>query len=94
MIVRFHIETSGDGDFAYRVTHEGELLYEDAGLGGIEACIDAATAGLGSEPVAAEIAYNGIVSGTYPLATLALAAGQLAEHAMNTTAAIEEVLQG
>ncbi len=63
----------------------------DAGLASIEACITAATEGLGQEPVGAEIAYCGIISGTYPLATLALASAQLAEHALNTAAAIQEV---
>ena len=98
MIVRFSIDSadlgdSGDsGDYAYRVSHEGEILYSDDGLSSIEACIVAATEGLGGEAVGAEIAYRGIISGTYPLATLALASAQLAEHARNTTHAIEEVL--
>lgn len=91
MIVRFNIEPAGNGEYDYRVTHEGEALYGDEGLGSVKACIVAATEGLGSEPIAAEIAYEGIVSGTYPLATLALASAQLAEHAINTAAAIAEV---
>ena len=91
MIVRFNIDKAGEDQFDYRVSYEGEDLYGDEGLGSIEACIVAATEGLGSEPVAAEIAYRGVISGTYPLATLALASSQLAEHALNTTAAIEEV---
>lgn len=91
MIVRFNIEPTGPDQFDYRVSHEGEALFGDVGLGSLEACIVAATEGLGSEPVGAEIAYKGVISGTYPLATLALASGQLAEHAVNTTAAIEEV---
>lgn len=91
MIVRFHIDETEAGRFDYLVSHEGEALYADSGLGSIEACIVAATEGLGSEPVAAEIAFKGVISGTYPLATLALAPGQLAEHARNTTTAIEEV---
>ena len=91
MIVRFNIDSVGEDQFDYRVSYEGEDLYGDEGLGSIEACIVAATEGLGEEPVGAEIAYRGVISGTYPLATLALASSQLAEHAMNTTAAIEEV---
>jgi hypothetical protein len=91
MIVRFNIDQTGPGQFDYIVTCEGEALYADTGLGSIEACIVAATEGLGTEPVGAEIAYNGVISGTYPLATLALASAQLAEHALNTTTAIEEV---
>ena len=91
MIVRFNIDLIGEDQFDYRVSYDGEDLYGDEGLGSIEACIVAATEGLGGEPVGAEIAFKGVISGTYPLATLALASSQLAEHAMNTTAAIEEV---
>jgi hypothetical protein len=55
------------------VSYDGEDFYDDEGLGSIEACIVAATEGLGIEPVGTEIAYKGVISGTYPLATLALA---------------------
>jgi hypothetical protein len=92
VIVRFHVERTDTDRFDYLVTYEGETLYADSDLASIEACIIAATEGLGSETVAAEIAYKGVISGTYPLATLALASAQLAEHALNTTTAIEEVL--
>ena len=91
MIVRFNIDQVGEDQFDYRVSCEGEDLYGDEGLGSLEACIIAATEGLGTEPVGAEIAFKGVISGTYPLATLALASSQLAEHALNTTAAMEEV---
>jgi len=90
MIVRFHIDLMQQGQYEYRVSYEGEELYSDAGLDSIEACIVAATEGLGRDPVGAEIAYRSIISGTYPLATLALASAQIAEHALNTTSAIEE----
>ncbi len=93
MIVRFNIDPSGHGQYDYRVTHEGEELYGDAGLDGLEQCITAAVEGLGSDAVAAEIAYKGIISGTYALASLALMSAQIAEHAVQTTAAIEEVLR-
>ncbi|MES2511294.1 MAG: hypothetical protein V4625_15295 [Pseudomonadota bacterium] len=93
MIVRFNIDPSGRGKHDYRVTHEGEELYGDAGLDGLEHCITAALEGLGSDAVAAEIAYKGILSGTYPLASLALMSAQIAEHAVQTTAAIEEVMR-
>ena len=91
MIVRFHIDTLEQGQYEYRVSYEGEDLFSDAGLDSIEACIIAATEGLGRDAVGAEIAYRGIISGTYPLATLALASAQIAEHALNTTTAMEEV---
>lgn len=91
MIVRFHIDPIEQDQYEYRVTYEGEELFGDVGLDSIEACITAATEGLGQDPVGAEIAYRGIISGTYPLATLALASAQIAQHALNTTTAIEEV---
>lgn len=92
MIVRFYIDPA-DAGYEYRVTHEGEALYGDAGLGSIEECIVAATEGLGQDAVAAEVAYKGIVSGTYALASLALVSAQIAEHALQTTTAIEEVVK-
>ena len=91
VIVRFNIDRFEDGLFEYRVTHEGEDLFADAGLSGIEECVAAALDGLGRDAVAAEVAYKGIVSGTYALASLALVSAQIAEHALQTTTAIEEV---
>ena len=90
MIVRFHIDPSGPDQYDYRVSYEGEELYSDTGLGSIEACIIGATEGLGGDAVAAEVAYSGIISGTYALASLALATEQIAQHALQTTEAIEE----
>ena len=91
MIVRFHIDPVAGVRFEYRVSHEGEELYADDGLDSIEACIVAATEGLGQDAVAAEVAYKGVISGTYALASLALASAQIADHALQTTTAIEEV---
>jgi hypothetical protein len=92
MIVRFNIEPIEHGLYDYRVTHEGENLYDDSGLESVEACIVAATEGLGQDAVAAEIAYKNIISGTYPLVSLALASAQIALHARQTTEVIEEAL--
>lgn len=93
MIVRFHIDEIEQGQYEYRVSYEGEALYGDAGLASLEECIVAATEGLGNDAVAAEIAYKGVISGTYPLSSLALMSAQIAEHAMNTTVAIEELFR-
>jgi len=96
MIVRFHVDPSDvmqQGNYDYRVSYEGEDLFEDTGLGNIEACIIAATEGLGQDALAAEVAYKGIISGTYPLASLALMSAQIAEHALQTAMAIEEVMR-
>ena len=93
MIVRFHIDQIERGRYEYRVSYEGEDLYADSGLNSIEECIIAATEGLGQDAVAAEVAYQGVISGTYALASLALMSAQIAEHALQTTTAIEEVLK-
>jgi len=94
MIVRFHIDPMEQDQYEYRVSYEGEDLYSDVGLDSVEACIVAATEGLGQDAIAAEVAYKGIISGTYALASLALVSVQIAEHALQTTAAIEEALEG
>jgi len=93
MIVRFHVDPVEQGLYEYRVSYEGEELYGDAGLGSIEECIIAATEGLGSDAVAAEVAYKSVISGTYALASLALMSAQIADHALQTTMAIEEARQ-
>ena len=91
MIVRFHIDPISQDLYEYRVTYEGEELFGDEGLGSIEECIVAATEGLGRDAVAAEVAYKAIISGTYPLASLALMSEQIADHALQTANAVEEV---
>lgn len=93
MIVRFHIDPAPQDQYDYRVTYEGEDLYADAGLNSIEDCIVAATEGLGRDALAAEIAYKGVISGTYALASLALVSAQIAQHALQTTESIEEALK-
>ncbi len=93
MIVRFHLDQFEPGSFDYRVSHEGETLYADSGLSSLAECITAALEGLGQDAMGAEVAYKNVISGTYPLASLALMAAQIAEHAQNSTAAIEEVLR-
>jgi hypothetical protein len=90
MIVRFNIDPMMQDEYEYRVSYEGEELFGDAGLDSVEACIVAATEGLGQDAIAAEVAYKGIISGTYALASLALASAQIAQHALQTTEAIEE----
>ncbi len=91
MIVRFHIDPADPEGYEYRVSYEGEELFGDTGLDSMEACIVAATEGLGQDAVAAEVAFKGIVSGTYALASLALMSAQIADHALQTAVAIEEV---
>ena len=93
MIVRFHIDPIEQDQYEYGVSYEGEELFGDGGLDSIEECIVAATEGLGQDAVAAEIAYKSVVSGTYALASLALMSAQIADHALQTTTAIEEVMK-
>jgi hypothetical protein len=93
VIVRFYIDPVGDDRYEYRVTYEGQDLFGDAGLASIEECIVAATEGLGQDAIAAEVAYKGIISGTYALASLALVSAQIAQHALQTTEAIEEAVR-
>ena len=61
MIVRFHIDPMDSDLYEYSVSHEGETLYADVGLGSIEECLVAATEGLDQGIVAAEVAYKSII---------------------------------
>ncbi|MCW7537216.1 hypothetical protein OOT46_05045 [Aquabacterium sp. A7-Y] len=92
MIVRFLIERSGAASYAYEVSADAAELYSDDGLTSVEDCLRAAAEGCGDDIAAAEVWYGGIVSGTYPLATLLAHADQVAEHALNTTSAVAEAL--
>lgn len=93
MIVRFQIDEFQRGEFDYRVCHEGLDLFADAGLASLAACLLAALDGLGGDALAAEVAYKGVVSGTYPLDSIAAMPVQIAEHAQHTTEAVEELLR-
>jgi hypothetical protein len=92
MIVRIEVDGTRAGFFEYRVNHEAEDLYGDTGLGSIVECLVAAVEGLAPDVVGVEVAYRGVVSGTYPLTVLGMNVEQVAQHASNTTAAIEEAL--
>ncbi|AKJ27444.1 hypothetical protein [Caldimonas brevitalea] len=92
MIARIDIEGRRPGLFEYSVSYEAEELYADAGLGSVVECLVAAIEGMPPEVAAAQIWYRGIVSGTYPLEVVGLNVEQVAQHAVNTTAAIDEVL--
>lgn len=94
MIPRLNIDPIAPGSYAYRVTFEAEPLFEDTGFSSVAHCLVAAVEGLSSEVVAVEVAYGGYVSGTYPLPVIAMNHEQVAAHAVNTAAAIEEALRG
>jgi len=93
MIARIEIHRTGD-DYEYRVLSDGDLLFDDAGFTSVVHCLAGAVEGLPPAVRAVEVACGGIVSGTYPLHVLAANADQVAQHAVNTTAAVFEALQG
>jgi hypothetical protein len=90
MIVRLDIDQNETATFAYRVSHEAETLYDDEDLASFGEALVAAIEGLAPEVFAVELAYGGVVSGTYPLDVIAANLTQVATHAVNTTAAIAE----
>ena len=92
MIVRIEIDGTEASLFDYRVSHEAEPLYADAGLSSVTEALVAAVEGMAPDVVGAEICLRGVVSGTYPLPAIAMNHEQIAAHAVNTTAAIEEAL--
>jgi hypothetical protein len=90
MIVRIEIDGTEASLHDYRVSYESEALYSDVGLASVVEALVAAVEGLPPDVVGAEVWYRGVVSGTYPLQVIALNHAQIATHAVNTTAAIEE----
>ena len=93
MIVRIEIHRTGDV-YEYRVLEDGAVLFDDSGFSSVVHCLAAAVEGLPPPVRAVEIACGGIVSGTYPLHVLATSAAQVAQHAVNTTAAVYEAMKG
>jgi hypothetical protein len=93
MIVRIEIHRTDD-IYEYRVVADGELLFDDSGFSSVVHCLVGAVEGLPPQVRAVEVACGGVVSGTYPLTVLAASAEQVAQHAVNTTAAVWEALQG
>ena len=91
MIVRIDIHHDDAEEFSYSVTAEHQTLYDGAGFSAFVNTLAAAVEGLGPEVRAAEIAFRGIVSGTYPLTVIATRPNEVAQHAVNTANA---VLQG
>lgn len=93
MIVRIDLDKSA-GSFGYRVSFEAEEMYGDDGLESLVECLVAAVEGMPPEAVAAELWYDGVVSGTYPLSVIGMNIEQVAQHALNTTAMIDEAMPG
>ena len=94
MIPRIDIDQTDNETFDYRVSYESEPLFDDGGFSSVTHSLVAAIEGLSPDVVAVEVAYGGFVSGTYPLAVVAMNHEQVAAHAMNTAAAIREATNG
>ena len=90
MIVRIDIYHGEVDGYGYTVSAEGQQLYGDAGLSSLIHCLAGAIEGLGAEAKSAELAFQGVVSGTYPLRVLATRPAEVAQHAVNTTEAVGE----
>jgi hypothetical protein len=91
MIVRIDIDREADA-FGYRVSYEAQEMYADDGLESLVECVIAAVEGMPPEALAAELWYDGVVSGTYPLTVIGMNVDQVALHAQNTTAMIDELM--
>ena len=92
MIVRIEIHRT-EADYEYRVIADGDVLFDDAGFSSVVHALAGAVEGLPPEVRAVEVACGGVVSGTYPLTVLASSAPQVAQHAVNTTAAVYEAMR-
>jgi hypothetical protein len=93
MIVRIDINFDPSEGYSYSVIAEHQTLYDGNALSSIVSSLAAAVEGLSSDVGAAEISFGGIVSGTYPLTTIATRPHDVAEHAVNTTNAVNAALQ-
>lgn len=91
MIVRIDLDRSGEA-FGYRVSLAAEELYADDELGSVIECLIAAVEGLPPDALAAEVWLDGVVSGTYPLEVIGMNIQQVAQHALNTTAMIDDLM--
>lgn len=94
MIVRIDIRRDEAEGFSYDVSAEHEALDQGAGFSSIVNALASAVEGLGPDARAAEIALQGVVSGTYPLATIATRPHDVVQHALNTLQAIVEAERG
>ena len=93
MIVRIELHRTDDV-YEYRVLDDGEEVFADSGFSSVMHALAGAVEGLSPYVRAVEVACGGIVSGTYPLDVLATNPAQVAQHAVNTTAAVFEAMQG
>jgi hypothetical protein len=87
MIVTLGIFQMQPGLYEYQVACNGQELFSDAGYESIESAIRAASDVTG--PITAmEVAYKGIVGGTFPLHRLRTDASAIAKHLVATMASV------
>jgi hypothetical protein len=94
MIVRIDISFDASEGYSYSVIAEHQTLYDGSGHTSVVNSLAAAVEGLDSQTRVAEISFEGIVSGTYPLTTIATRPHEVAQHAINTATAIHQALGG
>ena len=92
MIPRINMLRSDSATYSYEVSDESEPLFSDDGFSSVMHCLVGDIEGLSPQVVAVEVAFGGIVSGTYPLEAVAMNPEQIAEHAVNTTAAVVQAV--
>lgn len=87
IIARLSVRRVAPGQYLFEVSHGGEVLYEDAGFTSIEEAISAANDQQG--PIRGfEIAYQGLVVGTYLCEELEHVAEELPVRAVELVAAL------
>jgi hypothetical protein len=95
MIARIDLQPGAAAQtFDYAVSAQGDHLYADGGFASIVGSLAAAVEGMSPEMRSAEIAYRGVVSGTYPLEVIAGRPDEVTTHAVRTAMAVYAAEQG
>jgi hypothetical protein len=89
LIFRLDISRLEAGFYESRLSCDGQEIDEGAGYSSISAALEAA-AGLTGDVVGLEVAYRGLVVGTYPLETVRSQAEQIAKRAVATYGAFHD----
>lgn len=87
MIATLGIFQIQPGLYEYQVRYNGQELFANAGFDSIESAIGSAL-DLTGPITAMEVAYRGIVCGTYPLHRLRTDTKSVAEHLIATVASV------
>lgn len=87
IIARLSVRRVAPGQYLFEVSHGGEVLYDDAGFTSIEEAISAASNQQGSIR-GFEVAYQGLVVGTYLCEEIEHVVEEVAERAVELVAAV------